>query len=340
MCSEEAECFRARPDAFELVPLAGGMPRSAARGAVDSATRGGGGAVERRQPAMEQVFAAKLDELVERSHGRMRPDVAHGKLLALGYRGSARSTAEYAPMTAKEMLKVLVRRTGYDLMRTSKQDPWHAVSILLADRAHPVILDVGANAGQTASHCSRLLPTARVYSFEPSPTAYRALRAAVGGLQRVETFNVAMGEQAGTITLLENTVTELTSVLRPDAAAWGEIVRETPVEVWTVDQFRDEHNIDRIDVLKTDTQGFDLSVLRGAGNALAASAVDVILTEVTFVPMYQEAPRFDKLLGYALDHGFQVTGVYPFIRPHGLVDFADVLLVHERLEQITRRTSR
>ena len=37
-------------------------------------------------------FAEKIDELVDRSHGRIRADVAHTKLVALGYQGSTRTT--------------------------------------------------------------------------------------------------------------------------------------------------------------------------------------------------------------------------------------------------------
>jgi transposase len=56
---------------------------------------GGLPAVERKRPAMEAVFAAKVDELVDRSSGRIRADAAHGKLVALGYQGSARTTRRW-----------------------------------------------------------------------------------------------------------------------------------------------------------------------------------------------------------------------------------------------------
>ena len=39
---------------------------------------GGMPAVERARPAMEAVFTAKIDELVDRSRGKIRADKAHG----------------------------------------------------------------------------------------------------------------------------------------------------------------------------------------------------------------------------------------------------------------------
>ena len=51
--------------------------------------------VERKRPAMETDFMRKVDELVTRSSGRIRADVAHGKLVALGYLGSPRTTRRW-----------------------------------------------------------------------------------------------------------------------------------------------------------------------------------------------------------------------------------------------------
>jgi hypothetical protein len=56
---------------------------------------GGPLAVKRKRPAMERVFAAKVDELVDRSHGKIRADVAHGKLVALGNEGSPRTIGRW-----------------------------------------------------------------------------------------------------------------------------------------------------------------------------------------------------------------------------------------------------
>jgi hypothetical protein len=47
-------------------------------------------AVERKRPVMEDSFAAKLDELIDHSHGQIRADVAHGKLVAVGSTSSGR----------------------------------------------------------------------------------------------------------------------------------------------------------------------------------------------------------------------------------------------------------
>ncbi len=53
---------------------------------------GGGLPVHVRRRPQVDPFAGKIEELVERSRGKIRADKAHEKLIAIGYRGSERTT--------------------------------------------------------------------------------------------------------------------------------------------------------------------------------------------------------------------------------------------------------
>ena len=56
--------------------------------------RDAGGVSDRAaaRPQLADEFLPKLEEWMERSKGKIRADVAHEKLAALGYRGSERTT--------------------------------------------------------------------------------------------------------------------------------------------------------------------------------------------------------------------------------------------------------
>ncbi len=71
---------------------------------------GGMPATRRRRPVVGD-FAGKIDELVERSHGRIRADAAHGKLVALGYEGSARTTRRWVADAKRRWRREHGRRT-------------------------------------------------------------------------------------------------------------------------------------------------------------------------------------------------------------------------------------
>jgi hypothetical protein len=72
---------------------------------------GGMPVVGRSRPAMEPVFAEKIDELVDRSHGQIRADAAHGKLVAIGYLGSARTTRRWVAESKRRWRRKHGRRT-------------------------------------------------------------------------------------------------------------------------------------------------------------------------------------------------------------------------------------
>jgi transposase-like protein len=72
---------------------------------------GGMPVVERSRPAMEHVFLAKIEELVDRSHGQIRADKAHGKLVAIGYQGSARTTRRWVAEGKRRWRRQHGRRT-------------------------------------------------------------------------------------------------------------------------------------------------------------------------------------------------------------------------------------
>ena len=194
----------------------------------------------------------------------------------------------------------------------------------LRDVERPLVLDVGANVGQSVLRYRNLLPGCEIHSFEPSPTAFQELQAVAG--PDVRLMNVAVGSAPGSITLLENSSSYMTSVLPPGPSAWGTIVRSTDVPVITLDDYCEEQKIARVDLLKTDTQGYDLEVLRGARGIIEAGRVRLVLVELNFVEMYQEQPRFDKLLGFLLDRGFHLVWFYDMLWLGSRAGWCDALL--------------
>ena len=76
----------------DAAELAGCSHHTVARyAAAREQGRAPGGPPERRAGVIDP-FLAKLEELVERSHGKIRADVAHERITAMGYAGSERTT--------------------------------------------------------------------------------------------------------------------------------------------------------------------------------------------------------------------------------------------------------
>lgn len=74
------------------------------------AARGQGRSVERMRPeGLIDPFLPKVEELVERSRGRVGADAVHDKLTAMGYMGSERTTRR-AVAAAKKAFRAEQRR--------------------------------------------------------------------------------------------------------------------------------------------------------------------------------------------------------------------------------------
>ena len=156
--------------------------------------------------------------------------------------------------------------------------------------------DVGANTGQTSERVLLEFPAARVIAFEPHPKAFAELQR-LSKHRRFAAHNVALSDKNGTGSLFCNSNTRHSLVIAEAAAQCIE------VSCLTLDSFCSREAIRSIDVLKTDTEGADLAVLRGAKGMLATGSISFVYTEFFHF--------------YSGKHGTSLQQVAEFLRPFG-----------------------
>ena len=233
------------------------------------------------------------------------------------------------------MLKRIVascfERLGFDLRRLPdaiERDPFLYMKAALQDVPSPVILDVGANVGQSTTRFRRLWPQADIHAFEPSRTTFVELQRRTAGMERLVLNQAALGASQGACELQENSMGDMSSLLPPSGDSWGTIVARYAVPVTTVDRYAAERSLSRIDVLKIDTQGFDLQVLRGAQRSIERRLVRFVLLELIFADLYQGQARVDEVFRCLLDHQLQLVGIYDFHSLQQRAGWADALWVN------------
>jgi len=203
----------------------------------------------------------------------------------------------------------------------------------MVKRSKPIMFDVGANVGQTIGHFHDYFPDCTTHSFEPSPTTFIQTQQRAAEVSNAYAWNCGLGSAPGKLTLNENEHSDMSSFLPLGAKGWGNIKQETVVDVRTIDEFCREHNIDQIDVLKSDTQGFDLEVFKGAEGMMRQNKIGVLYFEVTFFELYKNLPRFSEIYDYLTNHGFLLVTFYRFhYRPKfgkSMAAWTDVMFVHE-----------
>src|SRR5215472_1325343 len=186
----------------------------------------------------------------------------------------------------KKLLRRIVEGLGYRYVKIAYQpvglDDTHDVARFLGSaRNVKVVFDVGANVGETTEHYVGAFPCAQIYSFEPVAATYKSLSERVSKWPRVRTFQLAFADQdrnARIQLVPEPALNSLRNELsNTSSSSFGELVT-----IRTLQSFCAEQNVKHIDLLKTDTEGFDLEVLKGAEAMLCARQIQFILAEVTF----------------------------------------------------------
>jgi len=169
------------------------------------------------------------------------------------------------------------------------------------------VLDVGAHHGlYTLLASKRVGLSGRVFSFEPSPRERRTLRlhlalnlcrnvsvqgAALGSMETEATLHVVQGSQTGCNSLRPPTVLSETVAVR--------------VEVARLDDWLEEHKIDRVDFIKLDVEGGELEALKGAEKLLERRPRPVILVEVQDLRTKPWGYRAEKIIEHLQGKGFR-----------------------------------
>jgi FkbM family methyltransferase len=162
------------------------------------------------------------------------------------------------------------------------------------------IFDVGAHVGVTALQFSDFFPDATVFAFEPSSRNFMEMKRNLVGKPDVRCHQIGFGATVGSA--------ELT--LDPEHPSMARIggsvgTRET-ICIETIDNFCSVHSVDTVDILKLDTEGYELEVLSGAAKMLSESRIGVIKVEcgvnpdITYHLSLEDVCRFLHPLGYRL----------------------------------------
>ena len=154
------------------------------------------------------------------------------------------------------------------------------------------VFDVGANIGDWVAEVLHFSKTATVYCYEAIPTTYAELTANVTD-PRAHVFNKALSNVPGALEFNASNLSVVSSVY--DVHRFDDTLTVTKVTVpaETGDAECARLGIAHIDLLKVDTEGHDLTVLRGFDAMLARGAIDVIQFEYNIFTLLAREALFD-----------------------------------------------
>jgi FkbM family methyltransferase len=234
----------------------------------------------------------------------------------------------------KRQIQKILRRFGINVVRCTPNqlgiDPFDDINHFLGGNDQPMILDVGGNVGQSVNQFKSRFPKSIIHSFEPSPQTHLQLKSNCSHFSNVKVWNTGVGSSDSTLPLMENSHNDMSSFLAPGEFCWGTITKTSEVPVTTLDSFAARHDIDFIHVLKSDTQGFELEVFKGASRLMKEDRIGMIYFELIFSAMYQNLPPYYSILEFLHSHGFSLVNFYTFNHQNSEASWTDALFVNRQ----------
>jgi FkbM family methyltransferase len=185
-----------------------------------------------------------------------------------------------------------------------------------------IIIDVGAHRGESLRTFDKNLNKSYVYiGMEPNPDAYIDLIEVAEEIKsensEIHCLTSAVGNKDGKVTFLKTKESAVGGVLPPvkglaERVPTGDhaINLEFEVDIVTVTTLVNKFNLSYIDVLKIDTEGYDLEVLKGAQEVIKLRIPKIIITEVFFVPYRENQAYFWDIAKFLEVNGYHFVNLY------------------------------
>lgn len=175
-----------------------------------------------------------------------------------------------------------------------------------------VVLDVGANIGQSAVQFRKEFPQAVVHSFEPVGSTVELFKRKIDDAM-VHVHQLALGAAPGRVEMQVSSdagSSDMNTVGKAHPYMHGRAFTQAMVGMTTLDLWCARAGIEEVGFLKIDTEGHDLEVLKGAEGLLARQAIGLIDIEVGMNPINTFHAPFTAVSEWLWGHGMLLFGIY------------------------------
>ena len=223
---------------------------------------------------------------------------------------------------------------------------------LLVDSNSPTILDVGANNGSSLVEFKKWWPNSKVHCFEPQSECWDELDDLSNEFTNVHINKFALGNKNdeskefyshdlntgisgfNKINIESKDSIDLSKLSNDSKSLENHkktINHKRNVQVKRLDEYiKNDKNINQIDLLKIDTQGYELEILEGLGTEL--NKVRILITELMFYDYYEKSLSFYELESILRPFNFSLYDINHVAKNpmNGRTDWIDVIYVQNR----------
>lgn len=183
-----------------------------------------------------------------------------------------------------------------------------------------MVIDVGANTGQTIAFFREFTPNAIIYSFEPTKMLVNDLKTRYGKDKSVNIIDIALSDSEGSCELYTSSFSATNSLLKPDVGLYKEFYPELSIklsnsnsETCKIDTFNNWYTNNlkdsEIDIMKIDVQGAEYNVIKG-GVDIIRNNVKAVIIEIQYQAFYKDCVPFYEVLKILYENGYYLYTLF------------------------------
>ena len=202
---------------------------------------------------------------------------------------------------------------------------WHEPNILKSLKKLNInyIFDVGSHRGESIDYFIKLKNLKKIQSFEPQKDIFLVLKKKYKNNNKVILNQIALSQNENYKDFYINDLSSTSSFSRLNKKSlWlkiknrilnkkNPIINKIKIRSLTIDKFIKQKKIKKIDLLKIDTEGHELEVLKGALKTIKEQKVKFILIELHFSKMYQNYSK-KKIESFLAKNNFFLLKKFKF----------------------------
>ncbi|MDA7552964.1 FkbM family methyltransferase [Candidatus Pelagibacter sp.] len=179
------------------------------------------------------------------------------------------------------------------------------------------LIDIGAHKGEYVSSIIKNFNINNVYCLEPNFKVFKILENNVSSNEKIKLFNFGASNNSGNILFNENIETSSSSIneLNKNSNYYkkkffllnflglNEVTKQIEIKVVTLSDFFEENNINKIDLLKIDTEGHEFQVLSGLKDKM--HMINLIHIEHHFDDMIIKDYKLTDIHNLLIKNGFK-----------------------------------
>ena len=202
---------------------------------------------------------------------------------------------------------------------------WHEPNILKSLKKLNInyIFDVGSHRGESIDYFIKLKNLKKIQSFEPQKDIFLVLKKKYKNNNKVILNQIALSQNENYKDFYINDLSSTSTFSRLNKKSlWlkiknkilnkkNPIINKIKIRSLTIDKFIKQKKIKKIDLLKIDTEGHELEVLKGALKTIKEHKVKFILIELHFSKMYQNYSK-KKIESFLAKNNFFLLKKFKF----------------------------